>query len=75
MSEHIEDYSHLVQQVELRYGIDRKDAADSTLEARGPLSLKRRKRGSAQKAFSTSMGLAGISKANSLSQAFFTFAI
>ncbi len=33
MSEHIEDYSHLVQQVELRHGIDRKGAADSIVEA------------------------------------------
>jgi hypothetical protein len=29
MSEHIEDYSHLVQQVELRHGIDRKGAPDA----------------------------------------------
>jgi hypothetical protein len=31
MSEHIEDYSHLVQQVELRHGIDRKGAAEFDL--------------------------------------------
>jgi hypothetical protein len=33
MSVHIEDYSHLVQQVELRHGIDRKAAAASLVEA------------------------------------------
>jgi hypothetical protein len=33
MSVHIEDYSHLVQQVELRHGIDRKAAAACMVEA------------------------------------------
>jgi hypothetical protein len=55
MSEHIEDYSHLVQQVELRHGIDRKGAADSNVEARshGPSCEKRREQGAPQKACST----------------------
>jgi hypothetical protein len=46
MSEHIEDYSHLVQQVELRHGIDRKGAADSIVEARSvSWTLKRKAQG------------------------------
>lgn len=64
MSEHIENYSHLVQQVERRHGIDRKDAADGIVEATSISWIRKRKtqeRSAPQKAFSVPMGFPCLS--------------
>jgi hypothetical protein len=60
MSEHIEDYSHLVQQVELRHGIDRKGATNSIVEASSISWIPKRKAQGARRAAKGSLYVYGI---------------